>query len=83
MSDLICEMCHGPLPEGSSAWRKYCDACYRARRRQRDKERWDNQRKALKESTETKKPAKTITEIAREAAKLHMSYGQYVAAMRR
>jgi len=84
MSAMICEMCHGPLPEGSSAWRKYCDSCYRARRRQRDRERWGNQRKAMEEVDEPKKkPAMTITDIAREAQAHHMSYGQYVAIMRR
>mgnify|MGYP006864383227 CR=1 FL=1 len=73
-----CIECGGELPETCSSWRKYCDSCYRERRRQKERERWA-ERRALKDEAVAKKPAKTIAEVAREAQANGLSYGQYVA----
>ena len=75
---MNCIQCGNILPEGSSAWRKYCDACYRVRKREKERERWA-ERRALKDEAAAKKPAKTIAEVAREAQANGLSYGQYVA----
>ena len=76
---MICQECNGPLPDGSSPWRKYCPDCYRNRRKQRDRERFAERKALEKAAEEKKKPAKTIAEVAREAQANGLSYGQYVA----
>ena len=76
---MICQECNGPLPEGSSPWRKYCQSCYRKRRKQRDRERYAERKAIEKAAEEHKKSVKSIAEIAREAQAHGMSYGQWVA----
>lgn len=76
---MICQECGGPLPEGSSPWRKYCPICYRKRRKQRDRERWAERKAIEKAAEEHKKAVKSIAEVAREAQAHGMSYGQWVA----
>ena len=83
MSEMICQQCNGPLPEGSSPWRKFCPGCYMKRRRQRDKERWAERKAMEKVKAEQKKPVQSIAEVARAAQAHGMSYGQYVAVVMR
>ena len=76
---MICQECNGPLPDGSSPWRKFCPDCYRKRRKQRDRERFA-ERKAIETAAKEKKEAvKSLAEVAREAQAHGMSYGQWVA----
>lgn len=75
-----CVVCGCELPEKCSPGRKYCDLCYRERRRRKDRERFA-ERKAIKAAQEEirKKPVKTLAEMAREAQAHGMSYGQWVS----
>ena len=77
---MKCEICGVELPEGTYASRRFCIPCAYERRLQKQRER---QRAARgKKKTEKPKPeppkARTLSEIAREAAEHGMSYGQWV-----
>jgi len=78
----ICEECGAEIPNEYGQSKRYCPDCVRVHMRAAAKRR--AQAKRIKQEMEQiKPPVKTILEIQREAAACGMSYGQYVASLRR
>lgn len=63
----ICRDCGAPLPPGASMYRQLCDACL-------------SPGKGTKKSRAKRKKYITLSQAARMAAELGMTYGQAVAA---
>lgn len=90
--DKLCQRC-GKLMIGVDYRRQYCHECKIALRRQTDRESKRRQAANRKEISASEaarpqkippKPAiKSIEQVVREANAAKMSYGQYVAKMRR
>ena len=78
----ICQDCGQEIPDEFTASRKFCPDCVRRHKSESAKRRVAKCR-IKKEMAELKQPVKTIAEIQREAQAVGMSYGQYVAMMRR
>lgn len=80
----VCEECGTTIPEeyapGTS--QKFCRDCTRRHKREAARRR-SAEIRARRELEQLVKPVKTIAEIQREAAARGMSYGQYVASLRR
>ena len=73
----ICKDCGGKLPEGCSDKRRFCDACIDKHKRI-SREREVERRRKEREFKEMN-PPKTLSDLAREAKEMGMSYGQYMA----
>lgn len=78
---MTCEICGRELPEGTVHWRRFCLDCGQARKLKLQREREAVRRQAAREKRKEPEPprVKTLSEIAREAARHGMSYGQWVA----
>lgn len=78
-----CEECGAELGEwqpGTS--KRFCTDCIRKHKRDAARRRVAAMR-TIREMEKLVKPVKTIAEIQREAQAAGMSYGQYVASLRR
>ncbi len=78
----LCDECGQPLTDSAKKYTRYCDACKRKHKAAAAKKRAEYW-KVRREMAELEKPVKTIAEIQREAQAAGMSYGQYVASLRR
>lgn len=74
-----CILCGSPLPKGAPKNRRYCDKCRAAVNGLRIEEqrsvRRENKRAA--EAEPPKPQVKSLSQMAKEAHALHLSYGQY------
>ena len=77
-----CKDCGDPLPPDSSEHRKFCDECINRHKREGFVRRAEI-RRIRKEQEQLHPAVKTLAEIQREAQAAGMSYGNYVAKMRR
>lgn len=78
----VCEMCGGPLPPEANSRRLFCDTCRRQRARQGEEEHRSlrNIQKAReKHKIPPKEPVKSLSQMAKEAHELKLTYGQYSA----
>ena len=78
----ICQECGQEIPDEYKESKKFCQECVRRHKSEAAKRRVA-QCRIKKEMAALKQPVKTIAEIQREAQALGMSYGQYVASLRR
>lgn len=78
---MICQECGAVIPQTDKR-RRYCDSCVHTHKLAAAKRRAE-EHKAKKESVQPKPVVKSIAEIQREARAAGMSYGQYVASLRR
>ena len=77
-----CQECGQPLAETAKKYTRFCDACKRKHKAAAAKKRAEYW-KARREMQKIEKPIRTLAEVQREAQERGMSYGQYVAMMRR
>ena len=85
MAKIKCEMCGCEFISKYRS-RQFCDKCRVAREREQRAEYRKQFQSVVKEArkkpeNKTKKPALSITEIAKRASAAGMTYGQYVAEM--
>jgi len=78
----LCQECGQPIEDTSGFLKRFCPACVR-KHKSAAQQRHLKQVKAQKAMQQLTPPSKTIAEVQREAQALGMSYGQYVAMMRR
>ena len=80
--EIKCQRCGMVIP-GASPWRKYCDSCGRELKREAKarKREADRVKAAAAEpvARNPKTPVRSLTWCVREANKLGISYGNFVA----
>ena len=76
-----CQDCGQDLPPNSGRSRRFCDECIR--KHKQDYQRMCAEVYKLKREAKKKEPVKTLAEIQREATECGMSYGQYVANIKK
>lgn len=78
----ICQECGAQIPDEYGESKRFCPECVRKHKSMAARRRAEV-RRVKKQMQQIKPPVKSIAEIQREAAARGMSYGQYVASLRR
>lgn len=74
----FCKRC-GKIMWNVPPSKKYCDACFKEKRKQSKKAEREYTKKPKQMKKYTASKFKPIGQCVREAEKLHMSYGKYVS----